>query len=162
MTRACARFRFLRTADVCCCASLHRRTQGGEVWGMGTPVLHIVFCFSCVDRWVFRSGACFAFLGLQQSTTTWSCSHVPPPCNLPGGCSAGNLTFYSARLGNAQSLLARLDDAGLFHVTNGAGVLSEPRRKPHNDGPIQYIFGTTTAPPRPSAVTSRLKTTGHL
>jgi hypothetical protein len=42
-------------AEVECCANLHRRTQGGEVCGMGTPVLHIVFrLLSCSERCVFQ------------------------------------------------------------------------------------------------------------
>jgi hypothetical protein len=56
MSRACARFRFrfLRIADVECCANLHTRTQGGKVCGMGTPVLHIVFRLICSERCVFQ------------------------------------------------------------------------------------------------------------
>ena len=54
MSRACARFRFLRIAEVECCANLHRRTQGGDVYEMGTPVLHIVFRLSWLERCVVQ------------------------------------------------------------------------------------------------------------
>ena len=50
MSRACARFRFLCIAEVECCANLHRRTQGGDVCGMGTPVRHVVFRLSWLER----------------------------------------------------------------------------------------------------------------
>jgi hypothetical protein len=53
-SRACALLRFLRTADVECCDNLHRRTHGGVVCGMGTPVLHIVFRLSCSELCVFQ------------------------------------------------------------------------------------------------------------
>ena len=89
-----------------------------------------------------KEGSCKATLpgrresGAPYKQQTWSRSHVPPSCQPPPWRwrSAGNLTPYSARLGNAPSLLARLDDVGLSCVTNGAGTLSKPRRKPHNDG----------------------------
>ena len=52
MSRACARFRFLRIAEVECCANLHRRTHG--VCGMGTTVRHIVFRLSWLERCVVQ------------------------------------------------------------------------------------------------------------
>ena len=76
------------------------------------------------------------------------------PCpvhHLRGWCSAGNLTLYSARLSTVPGFLARLDDVGLSCVTNGAGPVFKPRRRPHNDGLRECFFGTTSAPPRPSA-----------
>ena len=57
MLRACARFRFLRIAEVECCASLHRRTQGGEVCGMGIPVHHMVFRLCCLECCMFQQRA---------------------------------------------------------------------------------------------------------
>ena len=53
-SRACALFRFLRMADVECCANLHSRTHGKVECGVGTPVLHIVFRLSCSERCVFQ------------------------------------------------------------------------------------------------------------
>ena len=52
MSRACALFRFLRMVELECCANLHRRTQGGDVCGMGSPVRHIVFRLSWFERCV--------------------------------------------------------------------------------------------------------------
>ena len=52
MARACARFRFLRIVELECCANLHRRTQGGDVCGMGSPVRHIVFRLIWLERCV--------------------------------------------------------------------------------------------------------------
>jgi hypothetical protein len=51
---------------------------------------------------------------------------VHPPPRLGGGAAyLGNLAPYSARLGIVPSHLARLDDVGLSHVTNGAGTISK-------------------------------------
>ena len=54
MSRARARFRFLRIVELECCANLHRRTQGGDVCGMGTPVRHIVFRLIWLVRCLFQ------------------------------------------------------------------------------------------------------------
>ena len=60
----------LRIVEVECCANLHRRTHGGDVSGMGTPVRHIVCRLSWLERCVVQ----LRVVAFEGGCELWGCA----------------------------------------------------------------------------------------